>query len=128
MPKDPKNDRRGEYNSTRWRRIRALHLQQHPLCARCEAAGRAVPAEVVHHVTEHRGDRTVFFVSSPLESLCRECHEKHHGRWQRRWELDADGWLIEGTAPVTRDMRRFLTRLPKKRKKPAPLRQPPLVG
>jgi 5-methylcytosine-specific restriction protein A len=112
MPKDPKNDRRGEYGSRRWRCIRAQHLQLHPLCVQCEREGLVVAAEVVHHIEPHEGDRTKFFLGK-LESLCRMHHEQHHDRGRKQWELDEDGWVID--APKSRDMRKLLTRAKKKR-------------
>jgi 5-methylcytosine-specific restriction enzyme A len=127
MPRNPKNDRRGWYGSRRWRRLRALHLQRHPLCARCEAEGQVVAAEVVHHVQPHEGDKAKFYLGA-LQSLCRQHHEEHHSRGRAQWELDEDGWVVD--APETHDMRRLLTRSPKKKQSaPEPVPDPAsLVG
>ncbi len=79
-----------EYNSTvrrpdhskvygyRWQQIRDQYLSKHPLCERCQAAGRLVPADLVHHKvpTELGGGHE----ESNLMSLCNSCHNKIHDR------------------------------------------------
>lgn len=37
-------------NTTRWRKLRALHLARHPFCADCAAEGVVTPATEVHHI------------------------------------------------------------------------------
>ena len=58
----------------RWRTRRLAHLRQHPLCASCAEHGLVTAATVAHHTTPHKGDRELF-MSSPLESLCAQCHD-----------------------------------------------------
>jgi 5-methylcytosine-specific restriction protein A len=62
------------YYTKRWKLHRLRQLQQHPLCAACLADNHIKAASVAHHVHDHRGDYKLFF-SSPLESLCKECHD-----------------------------------------------------
>jgi hypothetical protein len=50
------------------------------------------PAEVVHHVEPHEGDKTKFYLGK-LESLCRSCHERHHDRAPRPF-IGVDGWPV----------------------------------
>jgi len=59
-----------------WEKVRDSYIARHPLCELCEAAGRLVPAEHVHHVVPlfqggtHR--------DSNLQALCKPCHGKQH--------------------------------------------------
>jgi 5-methylcytosine-specific restriction enzyme A len=62
------------YNTVQWRRRRLHQLRKYPLCAACLADNVVKAATVVHHVIDHRGDYKVFF-NSPLESLCKFCHD-----------------------------------------------------
>ena len=50
-----------------------------PLCAFCQAEGKLVPATVVDHIIQHRGDQRLFWDQSNWESLCKECHDKKTG-------------------------------------------------
>lgn len=62
------------YSSANWRRLRAAHLAEHPLCAECERHERSTPASHVHHrrpVETHWPNR---FDRGNLESLCPSCH------------------------------------------------------
>jgi hypothetical protein len=62
------------YHTARWKRRRLHQLRQHPLCAACFADNHIKAATVAHHTIDHHGDYKIFF-SSPLESLCKECHD-----------------------------------------------------
>lgn len=61
------------YNTTRWRRLRAVYLAWNPLCFKCERA-----ATVVDHVTPVRlgGD----FWNGPFQALCERCHNSKSGK------------------------------------------------
>jgi 5-methylcytosine-specific restriction protein A len=58
-----------------WQRRRKAHLAAHPWCEDCLATGIYTPATDVHHEIRHRGD-PVLFATSPLRSLCHECHSR----------------------------------------------------
>src|SRR6516165_6898908 len=88
-----RNARGGAYNFYRWRRRRRLHLMSHPLCAMCEAEGRVMPAEIVHHVEPHDGNVAAFWFGE-LQSLCRDHHEKLHGR-NLKVQIGEDGWPVQ---------------------------------
>jgi 5-methylcytosine-specific restriction protein A len=62
------------YNTPLWRARRLYQLRQHPLCALCLERKDIVVAEVAHHIEPHRGDWERF-VSIPLQSLCKPCHD-----------------------------------------------------
>ena len=57
------------YHSRRWRKARAIFLAQHPLCAMCGG-----PANVVDHITPHRGKLEVFWDEGNWQALCVRCH------------------------------------------------------
>ena len=46
-------DLRYPYTHRKWRRLRKLQLQRHPLCAFCLESGVIMPASVADHVTPH---------------------------------------------------------------------------
>lgn len=66
------------YTSARWRSIRALKLQQNPLCEICEKENKIVPACIVHHKTEIKAGGDPFSMEG-LEAVCASCHRRLHG-------------------------------------------------
>lgn len=75
--------RRKAYSNTAWRKLRDLFLRQHPLCERCMANGRTVPAEDIHHKKSpfRNGeiDYSLLLDEKNLEALCKKCHGEEHG-------------------------------------------------
>lgn len=76
-------------NSSRWRRLRAEVLHEHPLCQRCAEEGYVTAAREVHHIqpvdwarTQGERERRMF---SPLNlmALCHRCHVGIHTRLGR---------------------------------------------
>jgi 5-methylcytosine-specific restriction endonuclease McrA len=64
------------YSNRRWRRLRAMVLREHPLCADpfgCHG-GRTVPAVDVDHVLPRRQRPDLTFVKTNLRALCKACH------------------------------------------------------
>jgi 5-methylcytosine-specific restriction enzyme A len=63
----------------RWRALRDRYISTHPLCERCDMAGKTVMADVVHHIRpiDEGGPR---LDARNLMALCRDCHEEIHGR------------------------------------------------
>ncbi|NQT38176.1 MAG: HNH endonuclease [Planctomycetes bacterium] len=56
-------------------------MTRYPLCVRCLAKGRTEPSTVAHHIEEIAGyDDPKCFDWTNIEALCRDCHERHHGR------------------------------------------------
>jgi 5-methylcytosine-specific restriction protein A len=98
-------NRGGPYNASRWRKRRRHHLMAHPLCEICEAEGRAVVADIVHHRQDHHGNVEVFWFGA-LQSLCREHHEKLHGR-NHKVQIGIDGLPIKQEAPNAIDVEDF---------------------
>lgn len=60
----------------RWRKARARWLVDHPLCVECKSQGKVTAADVVDHVTPHRGDKRLFWDRSNWQSLCAACHNR----------------------------------------------------
>lgn len=69
------------YRTERWRELRAWQLRREPFCAECEASGfHNIIAEVVDHITPHRGNPALFFDPDNLQSLCKSCHDSKTAR------------------------------------------------
>jgi 5-methylcytosine-specific restriction enzyme A len=61
------------------RKIRALVLEQHPVCMKCNQA----PSNTVDHIlTKPRGGTDD---ESNLQALCRECHSRKTALIDDRW-------------------------------------------
>jgi 5-methylcytosine-specific restriction enzyme A len=57
----------------KWRKARDAYLREHPLCVLC--LPRLVPAEVVDHIRDHKGDKRLFWDQSNWRGLCRKHHD-----------------------------------------------------
>jgi 5-methylcytosine-specific restriction endonuclease McrA len=79
-PRNSERDRDSKrfYDSSAWVRLRRMHLARSPLCVKCQAAGRLVPATHVHHVVEVLDDPSKRLDEGNLESLCHSCHSTVH--------------------------------------------------
>ena len=90
------------YDSVRWRKARARHLDEHPLCVMCERQGITTAASVVDHIKEHKGDYDLFWDPKNRQSLCPSCHSgwkrilEHHGHSQA---ADVDGIPLDHNHP-----------------------------
>jgi 5-methylcytosine-specific restriction protein A len=67
------------YQTSRWRKLRGIHIKDHPQCVQCGEPGR-----IVDHITPHCGDEQLFNDSSNLQTLCWSCHERKHERGNRK--------------------------------------------
>ena len=65
-------------NSGQWKRLRAQYRRAHPLCERCEAQGRTVLAQEVHHKQPCGDDVDRQLSWENLESICSPCHIAEH--------------------------------------------------
>lgn len=59
---------------SKWQKARLAFLAANPLCIRCEAKGRAVPAAVVDPRIQHRGNQKLFWDRNNWEPACKRCH------------------------------------------------------
>jgi 5-methylcytosine-specific restriction protein A len=70
------------YNTTVWRKLRTIHIQDNPICKWCDEEDRTTPATVVDHIVpiKQGGERTN---KDNLQSLCERCHAQ-----KSAWEAD----------------------------------------
>lgn len=67
------------YQSTPWRKLRALKLKENPLCEECEQNGVLSPAQMVDHIVPiNKGGAPLDMAN--LQSLCNACHAKKTAR------------------------------------------------
>jgi 5-methylcytosine-specific restriction enzyme A len=72
------------YQDKRWKKLRAWKMRNNPLCELCEARGKVVQMEEVHHLIPFDSGATkeeveeLAFDYDNLESLCEKCHEERH--------------------------------------------------
>lgn len=59
-----------------WRAVRAVFLQEHPLCERHQAKGLVVPATVANHRVTIAADPSRRLDTGNLEALCAPCHDE----------------------------------------------------
>lgn len=76
-----KKDRQKIYDSSKWKKVRELALIRDLfLCQECLRNGIETKGDTVHHKIELSEDITLAFELDNLETICRSCHNKHHGR------------------------------------------------
>lgn len=63
-----------------WQRARKQFLLDHPLCQECQRNGRITAANVVDHITPHKGNQELFWDQSNWQALCQSCHSKKTAR------------------------------------------------
>ncbi|XVO20521.1 MAG: HNH endonuclease [Sphingorhabdus sp.] len=68
------------YNTTNWRKLRALKLSVEPLCEHCAEIDRLVMATVVDHVDPISAGGAPFPSLDKLNSLCVPCHSRKTAR------------------------------------------------
>ena len=92
------------YKTRRWQRRRKHQLRVHPLCKFCLERGIVTAANVVDHVTPHRGDWNAF-VLGELQSLCGPCHKSTKRQielWGYRNDIGIDGYPTDPNHPFNR--------------------------
>jgi 5-methylcytosine-specific restriction protein A len=72
------------YCSAAWRRLRAAHLTESPLCADCKNEGIIEPATQVDHVKDRKDHPELALDQSNLRSLCLSHHSRKTAS-TRRW-------------------------------------------
>ena len=70
-------DARRFYSSQPWRRLRALVLEESPLCEGCLAGGITKLAQEVHHIQDRRERPDLALARKNLQPLCKACHSRH---------------------------------------------------
>lgn len=62
------------YNTQRWRNLRAVVLEEEPVCRMCQQINKTTPSTVVDHIREHHGNKDLFWDRGNLQGLCGVCH------------------------------------------------------
>lgn len=96
------------YTSKAWiRNSKAYLASQDGLCERCRAAGKLVPATIVHHrihlTKDLMNDPQYTMAWANLEALCQDCHNREHfgtAPSAQRYAFGPDGELLP-SPPVT---------------------------
>ena len=65
--------------SRRWQNARKKFLAENPLCVMCLKEGKYTAAEVVDHITPHRGDAKKFWDVNNWQGLCKKHHDLKTG-------------------------------------------------
>lgn len=93
-PKRAKTAARG-YGG-KWQRERLSYLREHPLCVMCEKEGRITAAQVVDHITPHKGDHKLMWSRSNWQALCKPHHDRDKQMIDRGSHaprvIGVDGW------------------------------------
>ncbi len=89
-----KNEEANPYLRRQWKAVRLIKLRRNPICESCFEVGKVNPTEVVHHLNHNPWDNN----PKNLKSLCRECHEKIHGR-KSKTDCDVEGMPLDPTHP-----------------------------
>ena len=61
------------YQSTAWRKLRKVKLEQDPLCEECLKKGIHTPAKVADHIVPINQGGAALNITN-LQSLCDRCH------------------------------------------------------
>lgn len=66
----------GLYNTSGWKKLRAAHKKDNPLCVMCMSMGLVTPMRIVDHIkpVNEANWEEVFYDVDNLQSLCIPCH------------------------------------------------------
>ena len=67
------------YQSTAWRELRALKIEQSPICEECQRRGITTLAQVVDHIVPINEGGARLDMDN-LQSLCNPCHNRKSGQ------------------------------------------------
>jgi len=94
----------GTIYNAQWRRLRKKHLDANPWCKRCGARGN-----VCDHIIPHRGELSLAYDETNLQTLCKQCHDS----WKQRLEktggmqgCDLTGFPTDPKHPWNKQRRR----------------------
>lgn len=77
------------YRTGAWVKTRNVVMaRDNYLCQWCLQKGRLISAEVVHHIKTLDKYPELGLEVSNLVSLCHGCHNRHHGRLERRRRVE----------------------------------------
>ncbi len=84
------------YRSSKWKVARAIKITTaNGICEKCGNVGTEVH-HIIHLTKDNIHDPNITLNQDNLMLLCKECHNKEHGRFEGRrdYEFDEDGNLI----------------------------------
>ena len=91
------------YNTAEWKRLRKAQLEKDNFgCVFCRGQFRTKLATVVDHIRPHKGDHSLFFDPTNLQSLCKPCHDSHKRNIELRGYhnmVGSDGWPLDPNHP-----------------------------
>lgn len=93
------------YATRQWRALRDWKRQANPLCEMCARQGRLTVMRSVDHIIPHRGDLTLAFSPTNLQSLCAPHHDSTKQGDEKRGysgSCDARGWPTDPAHPAHR--------------------------
>jgi len=86
------------YGLARWKKLRRSQLRKDPLCAMCKAEGFVRAANVVDHITAHKGNEVLFWDPDNLQSLCKRHHDSDKQRFEKggtmKRAIGPGGWPV----------------------------------
>lgn len=62
------------YNTSAWKKLRAIKIASNPLCEACEKRGKFVSSKHVDHIKSIKSGGDPFPELSGLMALCHSCH------------------------------------------------------
>lgn len=85
------------YRSAAWQQARLIKITSaNGICEKCGAIGEEVH-HIIHINSTNIEDINVTLNQDNLLLLCKDCHNKEHGRFKAvRQKFDVEGQLIEG--------------------------------
>lgn len=63
------------YHTHKWRKLRALQINQHPFCVECKKSNKITLAKIADHIKPVSKGGS-FWDKTNLQSLCVSCHNK----------------------------------------------------
>ncbi len=93
------------YKRKIWLDLRDNQLKTYPFCAVHLRNGQYVAADVVNHITAHKGDWDLFNNPHNLESVCKQCHDGYIQGYEKRGfkkDIGSDGWPEDNKHPFNK--------------------------
>lgn len=82
------------YLDKRWKRKREVILMRDEyLCRECKRYGKVTPANTVHHIYTLEEHPQYKLTNDNLLSLCNECHELMHNRFENEITNKGKQWM-----------------------------------
>lgn len=78
-----RKERQEIYQTAKWKRLRSVQMQQHPICQVCEIENHLKFAQHVHHLDSYLNYEGLERISKAYDpnnliSVCADCHNRIH--------------------------------------------------